>query len=867
MLLLQNNPSQPAFSFPMFKRIIPFFISFFISAISFAQSFGTLTGTVKDSSGRNLDNITVVVEEDQKYNTSTDASGHFTLKVPADKKITIVFSSLNTVPYRGRISVKPNETISINQTVSLKMNVKQDVNIIGDRKDNVVSTVDIKNQQMIASVNESFESNLQFQGLGVSKNNELSSSYSVRGGNFDENLVYVNDFEVYRPYLIRSGQQEGLSFINGNMVSNVKFSSGGFQARYGDKMSSVLDVTYKRPKAFGGSFYASLLGVGGHLEGCDKKQRFTFIVGVRQRLSQYVLKSLDTKGEYSPNFLDVQGFFSYRVHPKLTIEYIANYSRNQFVFKPVTRETSFGLLTDVKKLTVYFDGQESDQYQTALNGLSFNYAPNENLLIKFLGSYYLNREKEAYDILGEYYLSQVESDLGKENFGKVLYSLGVGGLHDWARNTLNSDIYYGGTRGSWFKKGHNLQWGVDYKHEIINDKISEWNRLDSAGHSMPYSFNTDYTNPYVVGTDTYYTAVKNEIGYDRVLRSNTNLNANRVSAFIQDTWKFGDTSKFTFNYGVRFQYCDVNKEPIITPRIQFSYKPKGKADIVVTASAGTYYQPPFYREMRDLNGNVNTSLRAQKSFHAVLGLNYAFKAWKRNFSFTTEAYYKYMWDLVPYKYDNVLIRYFGTNSSKGYAAGVDLRLNGELVEGAESWISLSLMHTAEDIIGDKYTAYYDSSGKQISYTTKNLSKIADTAVVYPGYIDRPTNQLVSFAMFFQDYIPKFKFIKVHLSMVFGTGLPTGPPGNDRYKDKLTLPPYRRVDIGFSGQLWNPIWAKNKTIFNQGLKGVWISCEVFNIFGITNTVSYLWVRDINNTQYAVPNYLSSRRINAKLIVNF
>ncbi|MBP6731461.1 MAG: TonB-dependent receptor [Chitinophagales bacterium] len=854
----------------MLKKAFTVFVFTACCTIAFAQTLGTVKGVVKDSSDQKLDFISIVVEQDQRYSTNSDKNGNFELKVPADTKITLVFSSLNTIATRRQLEVKANETVTINQVLPLKITTKSTTVITGVKKD--VGTVEIKNQQIMVSTSGDFNENLLAQGLGVQKSNELSSAYSVRGGNFDENLVYVNDFEVYRPFLVRSGQQEGLSFVNGNLVDNVKFSAGGFQAKYGDKMSSVMDVTYKRPQYFAGSIYASLLGFGAHLEGCDKSKRFTFLIGVRQKTSQYILKSLETKGQYSPNFIDAQLFATYTgKNNKWGIELLSNYSRNQFIFKPVNRETSFGLLTDVKKLTIYFDGQEADQYQTLMNGLALKWMPNENLRFKLLGSYYLNREKEAYDILGEYFLSQVESDLGKDNFGEVLYSLGVGGLHDWARNTLNTDIYYAGTRGSWdkdVKKAHSeLSWGLDYKREIIDDKISQWKRLDSAGHSLPYNFTTNFNNPQLVDTNVYFLSVKEGIGTDDFLRSKFNLKSNRISGFIQNLWKAGDSSKVTVNLGVRFSYWDVNKEFIVTPRLQVSYKPKGKSDLVLNASVGTYYQPPFYREMRDLDGKVNTNLRAQKSMHAVVGLNYAFKAWKRNFSFVTEAYYKYMWDLVPYKYDNVLIRYLGQNQSKGYAAGIDLRLNGELVEGAESWINMSFMHTAEDLKNDQYTAYYDSTGKEISNSVRNQGKIVDSTINYPGYIPRPSNQLVTFAMFFQDYIPKFKFIKVNLTMVFGSGLPYGPPGRDKYKDKLRLPSYKRVDIGFAGQLWNPKWAKKPNTFNQGLKSVWLSLEVFNIFGITNTVSYLWVRDISNTQYAVPNYLSSRRINAKLVVNF
>lgn len=859
----------------MFKKAVLITFLLLAAVIVFAQTeTGTVKGFVSDSSGRQLDFISIVVDEIQSINTTSDKDGSYQLKVPANRKLTIVFSSLNTSTVKRVVELKPGEVLVLNPLLKDKANSIPTTVVTDKRKEDATSTVEIKDQKTLTSINESFESQLPFTTLGVSKSNELSSAYSVRGGNFDENLVYVNDFEVYRPYLIRSGQQEGLTFINGSLVANAKFTSGGFQARYGDKMSSVLDVTYKRPKYFEGSIYASLLGFGAHLAGCDKSQRFTFLVGVRQRTSQYVLKSLETKGQYSPNFVDAQLFVTYTSkNQKFGLELISNYSRNQYIFKPVTRETSFGLLTDVKKLTVYFDGQESDQYQTLMNGLSLIYTPKENLRFKLLGSHYLNREKEAYDILGEYYLSQVESDLGKDNFGDVLYSLGVGGLHDWARNTLNTDVYYAGTRGSWVnekpKKRSELSWGLDYKREVIEDKISQWNRLDSAGHSLPYNYTTDFNNPVYYDTNAYFLSVKEGIGIDGFLRSQFNLKSNRVSGFLQNSWLFGDssTARVTLNYGLRFSYWDVNKEFIVTPRVQLAVRPKGKKDILLTAAVGTYYQPPFYREMRDLDGHVNTNLRSQKSLHAIVGFNYAFKAWKRNFSFTTEAYYKYLWDLVPYKYDNILIRYMGTNSSKGYAAGIDFRLNGELVEGAESWISMSFMQTKEDIIGDRYTSYFDSSGRAWANTAANASRIVDSAVVYPGYIPRPTNQLVNFAFFFQDYIPKFKFIKVSLTMVFGAGLPFGPPGRDKYKDVLTLPAYKRVDIGFSGQLWNPVWAKQKNKFNQGLKSVWLSLEVFNLFGITNTVSYLWVRDVSNTQYAVPNYLSSRRINAKLLINF
>ncbi len=838
----------------MFLRIVTCLLFTVASIVAFAQETGLVKGKVLLPDGKPAI-VSVVVEENQRFYSNSNDKGEYEVKVPANKLITLVFSSLNTETIREKISVKPNEIYVLDAEVVTKVKQLEGVEIIDRTKRQEASTTEINvKSQLLPTVNESIEAYLSAQALGVQKSNELSSAYSVRGGNFDENLVYVNDFEVYRPFLIRSGQQEGLSFANPNMVQNIKFTSGGFQARYGDKMSSVMDVTYKRPKKFGGSFSASLLGFSGHLEGVfDKKQRFTFIVGVRQRLSQYILKSLETSGQYSPNFLDVQGYFTFQWNEKWSSEIITQFSRNRFDFKPVQRETTFGYITDVKRLTVYFEGREADRYQTLMNGVALKYMPNENLSLKLLGSAYLNNEKEAYDILGEYYLSQVESDFSKESFGENLYSLGVGGLQSWARNTLRSEVYVAAHRGSWFKGGHNLQWGVDYKREFIQDKISEWDRLDSAGYSLPsFPFTTDGEN----------------VRLNNSLKSSATLKSNRFSAFIQDTWKFGDSTKYSFTYGLRYSYWDLNKELLtISPRVQFSVKPRSKADIVINVAGGLYYQPPFYREMRNLKGEVNTNLRSQKSAQVVAGFNYAFKLWKRPFSFVTEAYYKHLWDLVPYEFDNVLIRYYGENQAKGYAAGIDFRLNGELAEGDESWISLSFLKTGEDVIGDKYTVYYDSTGKEVPNTRTYRDVIVDSATVNPGYIPRPTDQLVNFALFFQDHIPKFKYIKVNLSLLIGTGLPFGPPDNNRYRDVLRVPPYRRLDIGFLGQLWSSDWAKKKTGFGVMLKSVWVSLEVFNVLGISNTVSYIWVRDVANNQYAVPNYLTNRRINGRVLVNF
>ena len=821
----------------------------FTGFITRSQDYAFIRGFISDTSGTPLEQISIAVKELPKINTTTDRKGRYRLLVPAQQKITIVFSGISVLPYQEELTLGKDAEKVLSPSLILREYELSGAVVSDQGKRQTASMVEVKQTDLAADImGGDITATLAMQALGVSKTNELSSNYTVRGGNFDENLVYVNDFEVYRPYLVRSGQQEGLSFANPYMVQNIKFNSGGFQAKYGDKMSSVMDVTYKRPKKFGGSVYGSLLGLGGHLEGCDKQQKFTFLIGVRQRLSQYVLRSLQTQGQYSPNFLDVQGYFTFLLHPQWSLEVLSSYARNQYDFVPVNRETTFGTVTNVKKVTMYFEGQESDRYQSLMNGIALNYTPNDKLKLKWLGSYYRNEEKESFDILGEYFLSQVEANLGRDNFGEEVFALGVGGLQDWARNELKSQVGYAGHKGTWFYKKHQLQWGVDYKREIIQDKISEWDRLDSAGYSLPYS---DDSNVEVFS----------------VLKSRFSLHSNRYAAFIQNTWRFGDTAQYSLNFGLRFQYWDVNQEPIVTPRLQFSFRPLKKHDLIFNLAIGTYYQPPFYREMRDLQGRVNTSLKSQKSLQAVAGINYAFKAWKRNFNFTTEVYYKYLWDLVPYEFDNALIRYYGRNNARGYATGIDLRLNGELVPDAESWISLSIMQTAEDILDDQYKAYFDSSGRELSNTPRNFNNIVDSSIIFPGYIARPTDQRVAFSMFFQDYIPRFPFIKLQISLVFATGLPFGPPDANRYKDQFRIPSYKRVDLGFSGKLWDPKWAKTKNLFNQGIKSIWLSFEVFNILDISNTVSYLWIRDVNNQQYAVPNYLTGRRFNGKLLINF
>lgn len=843
----------------MFKKLVLFTLFTLISECILAQT-ATLKGQIVDEFNEKAAYVNVSAGK-LKLGTVTDENGNYELQLPANKEIEISIQGLNYYKQQFVVSLKPNETKTYNTQLEVKK--QEDVDVIYEKQEErkIISTdkIDVKKAETLPNISGGVETYLQ-TFMGVQKNNELSSAYSVRGGNFDENLVYVNDFEIYRPFLIRSGQQEGLSFVNPDMVDNLTFSSGGFQAKYGDKMASVLDVTYRKPKKFGGSVMGSLLGANIHLEGTNKKTRqFTYTLGFRYKTNKLVLSGQDTKGQYVPSFIDLQGLFSYAINEKLSIEYLVNFARNRFLFTPSTRSTEFGLINFQSRFTVYYEGQEDDRYQSLMNGLSLNQKIGNNLTLKYLVGAYNMQENEHFDIIGDYYLQEIETDPAKENVGEVKNDLGSGTFHDWARNQLNTTVIQSAIKGTYQKNRHELKFGLTYKREIIQDKLSEWERRDSAGYSMP----------------TTDTAV---LLFNVLKPEPFNLKSNRFSGYIQDTWKIDKQGVVTWNYGVRFQYWDVNKEWVISPRTQFAFKPKTKADVVFTTAAGMYAQPPFYREMRNLQGQVNTNLKAQKSAHFVAGIDYAFKAWKRPFKFTTEGYYKYIWDAVPYEFDNVLIRYFGKNNSKGYVAGIDFRLHGELAKGAESWISMSIMKGEEDVRDDYYTAYdirktkVDANGQTTAETKDTLS----VSNVFPGYIPRPTDQRLSFALFFQDYIPKFPYLKVHMNLIVATGLPFGPPDNNRYKDTYRIPPYRRFDIGFSALLFDIEKKESKgkvpKSFFQHIDKIWLSFEVYNILGIENTISYIWIDGLDPrtgsfSKYAVPNYLTDRRFNLKFKVDF
>ncbi len=825
-----------------------------------------ITGKVTDENQKGIPFVNVIIAHTQ-FGVSADEFGRYEISIDENylpkKNPKLVFQSINYKTDTLALAIRKN-TYTYKYNVQLqKSNGELDTVVI--KGDNFISNasetfIDPKNLEFIAAPVSSVE-HLVMHEPGVASRSELSNQYSVRGGNFDENLVYVNDFEIYRPFLIRSGQQEGLSFINPDLVGGITFSAGGFEAKYGDKMSSVLQIDYKRPTDFHGSVTASLLGAQAHIEGStkpkeDKASRFMYLMGFRYKNNAYLLGSLDQKGEYTPNNLDFQTDLIWRASEKFEVEGLFNISNNKYNFNPLEQSTTTGSVNQVIRLSVFFDGSEQNYFQNLMGGLAFKYAPNDRLSFKWLTSAYRMTESENFNIIGEYRLDEIESDFSSDEFGEVKATLGVGTFHDWGRNELDAFVNNYTWKGNFVPKNerHLLSWGSKFQIEKINDKLSEWERLDSAGYSLPYT--------------------GEQVTIFNTLKSKANLDSWRIQGFIQDQWNIKSDPDYTqvkLTTGVRYHYWNQNKEFLASPRLQLNVIPTLKKDsirqVIFKFATGLYHQAPFYREVRALDGSLNTSVKAQKSLHVVLGSEYNFKAWDRPFKFTSELYYKHMWDLNTYEVDDVRIRYFGNNDSKGYAAGVDLRLFGEFVKGTDSWVSLSIMQTKENLLNDSYLQYLNAAGDVINGASQDAVAV-DSNTIYPGYIPRPTDQRLMLGLYFSDYLTKNDNFKMHLSLHLGTSLPFGPPDAERYKDILRSAPYRRVDIGFSVLLLSPETRlkKGKTP-SKAFDKIWLSAEIFNLLGISNTLSYRWIKDVRNNQWPLPNYLTSRRFNVKLHANF
>ncbi len=788
------------------------------------QETAILTGSVTLQGSDAPQQYVNVAVKGTSTGTTTGKDSHFTLSVPANKDLIILFSFVGCETDSVMVHLRPGERKVLNRVLLPASTQLESIEIKDQQlRTSTFSRLDPKALSFIPTINASVEDLIKTMP-GVSSRNELSSQYSVRGGNYDENLVFVNDIEVYRPFLVRSGQQEGQSFLNPDLVSGISFSSGGFDARYGDKMSSVLDIRYKKPTEFAASFDVSLLGASAHIEGTFTK-KFSYLFGTRYKTNSYILKGLDTKGNYKPRFFDIQGMLNYEFSKQWELSVFGTFTDNVYKLIPETRETSFGTLDEAYKIKIYFDGREVDQYQNWLAAATLTYKPAPNLRLKLISSAFRTYEAETYDISGEYWLGKLEVFQGSGQ-GKITEIMGVGSYLQHARNYLDGTVFNMEHRGYWDKSASNMSWGLKYQHESFTYSMNEWELQDSAGYSLPYPHEIPGSPNPVNGDLVIY----------NVIRSNNTLGTNRLSGFIQDTWTFKNTSNdISLTAGLRAIYYDFNEQFLLNPRVNISFKPHWKNETVFRLSTGYYSQPPTFREMTDLYGNIVPGLKAQTSIQVVLGSDYYFKAWGRPFKFVTEAYYKYIKDLIPYAIDNMKISYYGTNDAHGYAAGIDFRVNGEFVRGAESWASLSILSTKE---------YFQGS-----------------------WIPRPTDQRVNLAIFFQDFIPNFPTWKMNLTLVYGTGLPFGPPNSPRNKQTRRMPPYRRVDIGLSKQLIGAQTQFSNKNPLRAFESLWISLDVFNLLQISNTISYQWITDINGKGYAVPNYLTPRTFNLKLTAKF
>lgn len=812
------------------------FLLFFgsISTIVFAQT-ATIKGKVLNMNGEPIEDVSVSFE---KTGTVTNKLGEYNLKIPSNKNINILFSHISFQNYTKRIRVQKGKSLEFSPKLVLKTE-KIDEVIIKDQQADAegITKINTEIAKILPSANDGIESVLKTLP-GVNFNNELSTQYNVRGGSFDENLVYVNDIEVYRPFLIRSGQQEGLSFVNPNLTQNVSFSAGGFQAKYGDKLSSVLDITYRKPIQFATAIELSLLGASATVEGISKDKKLNAIIGARYRNNSLFVNTSDTRSNFKPNFTDIQTYISYSFTEKFSIDFLGSYALNNYNFTPFSRLTNFGTVINPLALVVNYQGKEKDRYETILGALKGIYNVNDDLSFQLTTSFYNTKEQEHYDILAFYGIGEVNADFGSDNFGDVNFIQAIGSQLDHARNDLEAQISNINLRATYRKNTDLFEFGIKFQHENIKDRINEWQVIDSAGFSI--------RPPYLLPkNDEPYTPYTGPIIPFFSVRAENNINTNRISGFVQ--WsKKSNIKEHTvwYNFGVRGQYWTIGGENIesdshtvISPRGQFAVKPNWDKDMLFRISGGLYHQPPFYRELRDSLGAVHPEVNAQRSIHIVLGHDYSFRMWERPFKLVSEVYYKKLTDVNPFTIDNVRIRYRAKNNAEAFATGFDIRLNGEFVPGTESWFSFGYLMTKENI---------DNR----------------------GYISRPTDQRLKFAILFQDYVPTIPNLKMYLNLVYNTGVPGGSPSYaDPYLFQNRLKDYFRSDIGISYVFvdhLNP--AKHN--WQEKFKALSVGIELFNMFDVQNSITNTWVKDVSsNRSVAIPNYLSGRVLNVKIAMQF
>lgn len=801
------------------RYIIPFFICVIVALSGFSQV--KIHGKVIDEENKPLEFATVRIHK-TALGTNTNLDGDYSISTAEIDTIDIVFSCIGYKTEKRQL-IKAKGDIILNMRMLKTAKELQEINVTEYKKQTgSMIKIDRDSYKFAPDVSGGSVEAMLTTMAGVNSTNEMSSQYSVRGGSYDENSVYINGIEIYRPQLISSGQQEGLSIINSDMVGEVKFSTGGFSAEYGDKMSSALDIIYREPQAFEGSVSMSLMG--GSFALGQNLGKFSQLHGVRYKQNASLLSSMETKGEYDPNYFDYQTHLAYKLNKKFKVFFLGNIAINNYNFKPVNRTTNFGTSQDAKQFTVYFDGQEKDKFETYFGALSLNYNHSKSSNFTLLASGYLTNELVAYDISGEYWLDQAgTTGSSGETIGG---ELGVGRYHEHARNRLKASVYSLSLKGNTGLAGHSLSYGVSFNHEKIHDRSREWELRDSAGYSLP-------------STGDAVHVIYN-------LSSRQDFASNRVAFFAQDTYKINSfLGLFSFNGGVRLSYWDFNKELLLSPRVNVSFIPEANNSFALRFATGLYYQSPFYKEYRmpvvDTDGNtiitLNKDIKSQRSLQFILGGDYTFRALDRPFKLSAELYYKHLSNLIPYEVDNLKIVYSGLNETTGYTAGLDMKLFGQFVPGTDSWISFSLMKTQESLNGIN--------------------------------VPRPTDQRYSFAMYFTDYFPNIPKLKFSLRGIFSDGLPTTAPQSSRDVGYFRAPAYKRVDAGLSYALLSPL--KEGDVKRAGIlkhiKSIWLGVDIFNLLDISNVSSYYWVTDVNEIQYAVPNYLTRRQFNLRLSVDF
>lgn len=809
-----------------------FSVAFLFSVLGWSFCMGqtaTVQGVVTDANGAPLEGTVIYQAKETKL---SEEDGSYKLSVPANRQIKIFFTRIGYTSDTLAVLLKADEVHVYNPVLMERERMLDDIEVI-DRSErlNPETRIRAKELEFVTTSGTGVESLIKTLP-GVAARSETSSQYSVRGGSFDENLVYVNGIEIYRPFLVRAGEQEGLSFINQDMVEGILFSAGGFGARYGDKMASVLDITYRKPNEWAARAQASLLGGSITVDGVSKEKRLRALVSARYRTNQLLLGGMDTDADFIPRFTDIQAYVTYDLNPDVEVSFLGNFSRNSYRVFPQSRQTNFGNLQEAFRLNVFFQGQENYLFFTRFGAFNTKWRTTENLQQQFTISAFQTSEQEYFDVQGYYRLSELNRNLGSDDFGEVALVRGVGGYQNYARNYLDAIIFAAEYRSIFSKNDHTLEWGVKYQRDDIVDRYKEWEMVDSANYSVPHT--PSLIDSIIDGTVHFRPSENLELfeHFD----SRESVSSNRLMAFLQYTRYYeGNWARWQMQAGVRSHYWDFNGQTVVSPRASIYARPYWDKDYVFRLSAGFYHQPPFYREMRDIGGNLNRDIRAQQSVHLVAGSDYLFRMWGRPFKWVNEIYYKDFRQLIPYELDNVRIRYSALNEAVGHAYGVDTRINGEFVKGTDSWASLSLFRVEENIEGDG-----------------------------AGYIPRPTDYRFAFSLFFQDYLPQNPSYRVSLTLSYVGGFPFGAPRTPRNEHVFRAPPYRRVDIGFIKVLKEE--GKDAPRWLNSVKTAWVGVEIFNLIQVRNTVSYLWVRDISTSrQYAVPNFLMGRLLNLKLTV--